>query len=137
MRADFYLLKTPLAEISDFVCRLLQKIYQQKLSAYLYVDSLDAAKKWDALLWAFDDISFLPHALHTETTLDVPLYIGHTLPTIKPDVLINLTTTIPDTCETFSRVVEVVSQEENLREQARKKYQTYQKLNFQLHINHI
>ncbi len=135
-RADFYLLDIPFSELSHFACRLLQKIFQQKLSAYLYVASKAEASRWDALLWAFNDVSFLPHALYEKNlTLQVPIYVGHTTPNTPLDVLVNLTDTPPDFYSDFSRIVEIVPQEENLRAQARKKYQFYQQENCQLQMN--
>src|SRR3990167_11566410 len=96
-RIDFYLLDIPFSALSHFVCRLLQKILQQKLSAYLYVASETEATQWDTLLWTFNDISFLPHALYKKNLApQAPIYIGHIAPTNTPlDVLVNLTDTPP------------------------------------------
>ncbi|MBI5448196.1 MAG: DNA polymerase III subunit chi [Gammaproteobacteria bacterium] len=138
MRADFYLLNTPQAEIRTFTCRLLQKIYQKKLSTYLYVQHTEKTKEWDHYLWTFNDVSFLPHQCYTlDITSSAPILIGSIKPQSKQDVLINLTDSVPDFCEQFPRVVEIVSSEETEKSLARKKYQHYRTLGFQLHTNAI
>ena len=133
MRADFYLLSRTLSETSLFVCQLLQKIYEKNFSIYVYVSSEEKAKTLDALLWTFDDTSFIPHAIYkNDATPSIPVTISHIPSTFKQQVLCNLTFEIPSFYENYERIVEVVSQEEEQRELARKKYQFYQKSNFEL-----
>ena len=133
MRADFYLLSRTLSETSLFVCQLLQKIYEKNFSIYVYVSSEEKAKTLDALLWTFDDTSFIPHAIYkNDATASIPVTIGYIPSTLKQQVLCNLTSEIPSFYENYERIVEIVSQEEEQRELARKKYQFYQKSNFEL-----
>ena len=137
MRVDFYLLPGAGNDITHFLCRLLQKIYLQKLTCYLYVTAKEEEEKWDALLWTFNDISFLPHSIYQAGVENSPIYIGHTPPINNLDVLINLTEDTPTFCQQFQRIIEVVPPDENLRVLARKKYQYYQKENFELHTNQL
>lgn len=137
-RADFYLLSTPLQEINLFVCRLIQKIYLQQHSVFVYVQSSTDAIKLDTLLWTFNDISFIPHAVYDATKpMACSVQIGHTVPQNKIEILCNLTQDVPSFHDAFDRIVEIVPQEPESRANARKKYQAYQTLNYQLATHNI
>lgn len=122
---DFYLINEPVPE--TFACRLVDKIYQQKHLVYIHTASLEAAKKLDDSLWTFRDISFIPHCLHGESSTPMPLIqIGHAAhPEAPYDILINLTHDIPNFFNHYKRVIEIVPQEKDWKESARKKYRVY------------
>lgn len=137
---DFYLLNTPSKENSyRFLCRLVDKAYQQQHHSYIYTCSAEETQYLDDLLWTFRDISFIPHQIgemdHAEPVL-VTLGMEKPKKTFT-DILFNLTPEVsPFFCE-FQRIIEVVSEEKNHKTQARKKYKVYKEQNYQLTTHNI
>lgn len=131
---DFYLLNTPQQEdVYRFLCRLVDKVYQQQHQAYIHTRSLEEAERLDDLLWTFRDISFIPHQIGEPNPPQLPTLI--TIGIEKPkqhhatDILFNLTQEAPHFFHEFARVIEVVTEEKNQRNQARKKYKFYKEQN--------
>ena len=57
-KVDFYVLSekhTP----DQFVCQLVQKIWQQGHQVYIHTDHEEQASQLDTRLWTYSDISFL------------------------------------------------------------------------------
>ena len=135
-RVDFYVL--PPADTADqFACVMAQKAWQQGHSIYLHATSSEQAARMDDLLWTFRDISFLPHQrADGQISVEVPVTIGwepgHAG---QQDVLINLSDTIPQQAENFSRIIEIVSGNETERDIARHRYRDYRQRGYELH-NH-
>lgn len=131
---DFYLVKE--AAISDcyaFVCRLVDKAFQQKHQIYIHANSAEEAKTLDDLLWTFRDTSFIPHGLYQNTGKDEAVRIGVNVhPEAPYDILINLTSDIPNFFNHFHRVLEIVPQATASKNSARKKYKVYKEKSCEL-----
>ncbi len=133
---DFYLLNTANKEdVYRFLCRLVDKAYQHQHNAYIHTNTLEEAQHLDDLLWTFRDISFIPHQIGTPNPTQLPTLV--TLGIEKPkqytaDILFNLSQEAPPFFLEFARVIEVVSEEKNHKNQARKKYKFYKEQNCQL-----
>ena len=125
-RIDYYLIpeQTEKAKAS-FACRIIEKAFQQKNSIYAHTSSSTAAHDFDALLWTFKDISFIPHNLIGEGNSDIQIGSGENdIPT--QDILINLSLYVPDFFTKFKRIIEIVPQAPEAQQQARKNYKFYQ-----------
>jgi DNA polymerase-3 subunit chi len=136
---DFYLIKeTNITECYGFICRLVDKAYQQKHHVYIYINSAEEAKVLDDLLWTFRDTSFIPHGLQLETTTAEPVRIGfpnmdsHNHPEAPYDILINLTLDIPHFFNHYHRVLEIVPQDNIYKTSSRKKYKLYKEKDCEL-----
>lgn len=129
---DFYLLKElGLEQSYNFVCRLTDKAYQQNHNLYIHVSSAQEAKALDDLLWVFRDTSFIPHGISgtiKETPPPVQIGFNHH-PTPPYNILVNLTTDIPEFYKHFKRVLEIVPQDNQWKEFCRKKYKLYRDKN--------
>ena len=91
----------------------------------------------DDLLWTFNDISFLPHAI-TEpghTPAERVIIGWHDRPPGNDEILVNLTAEIPAAAEKFARIVEIVTGDNRQKDQARKRFKGYREQGFELH-NH-
>lgn len=130
MHADFYLISTPQQEIYTLLCRLLQKNHLQEKSVYVYVNSFAEATQLRTFILMFNNNDF-------SALVNSRIQIGHIAPDFQGDILYNLTTNTPEFHQQFSRIIEIVPQEKAAREASRKKYQFYQKLNFQLATHNI
>ncbi len=137
-RVDFYILSDRQPP-DRFACQLAGKVRRQNLQIYIHTDSRETANKLDELLWTHKDISFLPHALaDTACSDDSPITIGwQGSEPGRQDVLINLSTNVPDFANKFARIIEIVTAQEPLRSQARKRYQQYRDNGFDLHSHKL
>jgi len=138
---DFYLLNTlDQKEMYRFLCRLVDKAYQQQLTACLYTSSLEEAHYLDDLLWTFRDISFIPHQIGENASTLLPLSI--TITTDQPtlvhnDILFNLTQGVQPFFLQFSRIIETVSAEKTKKMKARKRYGYYKEQSCTLTTHNI
>lgn len=129
-RVDFYVLNDQSSK-EKFACALIQKIYKQGKKTFINTLSTSAAEAIDDKLWAFQDISFLPHALVTEeNSKDLPIIIGEHKQTIQHipahcSIMLNLADEIPPIPDTIARVLEIVSGDQTERTKARKRYADY------------
>ena len=135
-RVDFYVLPEN-SSAERFACAIANKAWQQGHAVYIQTSSKEAAGTMDDLLWTFNDISFLPHAITESGQIPAErVVIGwHDQPPGNYEVLINLTGEIPSAIEKFSRIVEIVAGDNRQRDQARKRYRSYRERGYELHIH--
>lgn len=137
-RADFYILSEG-ADPNRFACSLANKAWQQGHNLHILAADRDAAQGLDELLWTFQDISFLPHALvGNDEAGQVPVTIGW--PEQSPaegDVLINLAPQLPEQATGFRRVAEIVAADDDRRREARERYRRYREAGFELHSHDL
>ena len=139
-RVDFYLLdKKPQLNRYTAICQITQKIYQLGHKSRILTENEAETRKIDALLWTFQPGSFIPHLLHSEQGQDdVAVVIGS-----EPGdaggraVLISLKAEIPSCCQDYSRVVEVVGQHDDEKQQARERYRQYNNSGYELHTHEL
>jgi len=128
-RVDFYVLERA-DERSRFTlaCKLAEKAYRLKHSVYIHAKSRDDAERLNELLWTFRDGSFVPHGLigANAETERAPVMIGCEPGGVETrDLLINLCDEKPAFAESFPRVAELVTSEENCRLLSRKRFAEY------------
>ena len=137
-RVDFYLLSDD-SNMHKFACIMASKAWSAGNHVYMYTQTEDTAKKLDDLLWTFRDISFVPHAIYNETeNNEVPITIGfgNHFPG-HSQVMINLDYKIPEFAERFSRIIEIVENNEKKKEIARQRYRQYKENEYELHNHNI
>ena len=114
----------------DLACRLLQKISQRKLTAYVYTSDEETAALLDTELWVFLPQSFIPHSLYPQAEEGQPtaaIRIGHAPPPADAtNLLLNMTTAIPPNYERFNKICELIPANESLVKLGRERYTTYQ-----------
>lgn len=141
-RVDFYLLSEQTEQARWlFACRLCAKAYQKKHKIYIHMASETAAQEMDQLLWSYSEESFVPHSVIPSEVRDLHpkirsqsrrslVTLGMT--TEPPDVLINLTPTVPDFFNQFARIIEIIPKEPTQIEQGRKHFRFYREQGCQL-----
>jgi len=137
-RVDFYLLSNE-SGMYKFACIMASKAWSAGNHVYMYTETEDTAKKLDDLLWTFRDISFVPHEIYNETeNNEVPITIGfgNHFPN-HSQVMINLDYKIPEFAEKFSRIIEIVENNEKKKEIARQRYRQYKESEYELHNHNI
>jgi DNA polymerase III subunit chi len=127
---DFHILSDPAPDAHlRFACRLAEQAVDQGQRVFLRVESDDAARRVDDLLWTFGDRSFLPHEIATPASPSHPLMrilIGDgTPPQQFRDLLINLGSVAPAEIEALTRIAEIVPADPQLKSAARERFKSY------------
>ena len=134
-------LGVPLTEVSfhfnvpdrtEYACRLLRKATRQGAKVVVTGPG-DVLSGLDRALWVFDPIEFVPHALlrrHQPAPphwLDTPVWLlVDSAAAVHHDVLLNLGHEAPAGFESFARLIEIVSaDDENDRAAARARWKHY------------
>lgn len=118
------------------LCELIKRAYRRGQKIFVHSQNKSQAEKVDELLWTLDNKSFIPHQLVNEdpdTMPPVEIGFGQE-PTIKPDVLINLSTDTPHFFSRFKWVFEYAYGDESNKEKAREKFRFYRERGYP--INH-
>ncbi len=111
-----------------FAARLAEKAYRLENRVHIKVADLAIARAMDQLLWTFRDGSFVPHDVieYGAPDPDAPVTIGIGPPDQgKPDLLINLTESMPEDVASFARVAEIVTSDEQCKSRSRKHFAAY------------
>lgn len=132
LRVDFYLLSQTTADACWLAtCRLSQKVLQTSQRLFIQAENAADAQSCDEWLWTFKAESFLPHhCLGDGAFVDAPILIGLTPPAQADGVLLNLSTRQPKGLAQFSRVLEVISNQEAHKQQGRSRWRYYQQQGF-------
>ncbi len=139
-QVDFYLLPgEQRQQLMHFACRLADKAYRLGHRVYIHTESAEQTRQLDELLWTFQQDSFVPHAVFTETAESPPpVQLGHDAePDASHQVLINLATEVPLFFSRFERVAELVNAEESVRHHSRERYSFYKARGYPLRTHEL
>ncbi len=140
-RVDFYILPDDSSQsLEVFACKLTEKAYAQGLKIYIHTQDEQQTQSLNSLLWTFKAESFLPHEVVVKgATAEAPIMLGHTeeqeqsIPEHTIDVLINLNSAVPLFFSQFERVVEIVNQDKQIKENGRDRFRFYKDRGYQIH----
>jgi DNA polymerase III subunit chi len=143
-RVDFYVLENDAEQAREhFTCRFVEKAWRLKHSVYLHTASSIEARRYDTLLWTWNDRSFLPHVLDAPD-LDAglaaatPVRIGTGMePSFEAQILVNLDSRVPLFFSRFDRVAEIVGGGTVQRESARERFRFYRDRGYALETHKI
>jgi len=127
-RIDFYIIEdtNPNARL-QLTCRLLEKAYKNRHRIYVHTDDQACAHQLDELLWIYREDSFLPHNLYGDGPEPAPpIQIGFNIkPEKQRDILINLSSQVPEFYLQFNRVLEIVPSVVEIQAIARDHFRFY------------
>jgi len=128
-RIDFYVIERA-DERSRYTlaCKLAEKAYRLENTVYIHTKSAADAKRLDELLWTFRDGSFVPHVVsNSDGDAEAsPVVIGSDAKNVESrDLLINLCDEIPVFAESFPRVAELVTSDDDCKLMSRKRFAQY------------
>lgn len=112
-----------------YACRLLRKAAGSGAKVVVTGEA-ELLRALDTELWTFSALEFLPHCHAASADAQVlaasPIVLADA-PRATPhqEVLVNLGARIPDGFERFERLIEVVTQEDEDRQQARMRWKHY------------
>lgn len=127
-RVDFYVLsQTGEQARRQFACRLAEKAYKLENTVHIIAGDRATAERVDELLWTFRDGSFVPHhVVGAPGELESPVTIGFAEDSVEPrDLLINLCDDIPPIAESFPRVAELVTSDQECKQKSRARFVAY------------
>ena len=112
----------------DVARRVAAKAHGQGKQVMIYAPDAAVADTIDRLLWTTPALGFVPHCRDSDALAGVtPVLIGTDANAAREaDVMINLHTEPPPAFARFERLVEIVGQDEDGREQGRARYRFYQ-----------
>lgn len=119
------------ADRTDYICRLVRKAARSGASVVL-AGPVSALTHFDRALWTFEDLEFLPHVL-LRAGEPVADRLRATRVWLVPDagqaeyhdVLVNLGVDTPAGFESFGRLIEIVTPDEDDRAAARARWKHY------------
>lgn len=116
---------------TDYVCRLLRKALRQGARVAV-VGPEQSLAGLDRAIWTFDSIEFVPHALVrpgqavTQRLRETPVWLTETVSdAVHHEVLVNLGHEPPPGFESFARLIEIVTSDEDSRVAARQRWKHY------------
>jgi DNA polymerase-3 subunit chi len=112
-----------------YACRLLRKAHGAG-SRVVVTGDPEMLRTLDAQLWTFSAVEFIPHchvaAAEPALVAASPVLLAQTpRGTPHQEVLVNLGGPVPEGFERFERLIELVTQEEGDRQQARGRWKHY------------
>lgn len=136
---DFYITEATTEQARlNLACKLAAKAYSAKKQVYIHCVDQASAEQCDALLWSFDDISFIPHSLAgTADANHAPITIGWQAPASNDaHILLHLHPDMPTETTHYERIIEIVTADPNCKKTCREHYKAYQAQDFPLKSRH-
>lgn len=130
---DFHILQDASVEARWlYVCRFIEKVERLGHTILVVVDTLEEAQELDDLLWSFKPESFIAHQIlggDEEAKVEITYLLNAPAEHIDAgshhDVLINLSSRIPEYFSRFARLAEIVIQDPKILENTRDHYRFY------------
>ncbi len=122
-----------LSEPLRYACRLLRKAWRQGARVAVTAPA-DALQALDRELWTFEAQEFVPHRrLHDDADTDslagrlTPIWLCEgQVPATGPKVLVNLGAAMQSELQRFERIIELVSEDDAQRRDARARWREYE-----------
>lgn len=136
---SFYILSSHLQqERYGFACKLIEKAYRNKRFCYVYTDTLQQSQQLDQQLWTFRAGSFVPHQIYENKTPDYEqtILIGtNPAPENWHNLILNLSSNYPENILHTERILEILDNNEDVKQQGRQRYQQYNQAGFDITIH--
>jgi DNA polymerase III subunit chi len=134
-RVDFYILEgqSPSGRLK-LACKLAEKAYLASQTVLVWHTDPAELKAFDALLWTFNDGSFVPHEAlpGSGAASDSPVLLSSGVtPSANVDIIINLAPDLPPCLSRTPRVVEIIDGDDTRRRAGRARFKAYRELGVQ------
>jgi len=143
-QVDFYLISNQVNNAKyKLASRLSNKLQRLKQSALIVTDNEQATTLLDQVMWSFSDTSFLAHEHIGDDNHSSSIQIGDAslaspnLLEKNHNVLINISSEVPIFNHHFSRIAEIVEQDEQSKTAARVRFKRYQTEGFEIKTHQI
>jgi DNA polymerase III subunit chi len=134
-RVDFYVLEgqSPSGRLK-LACKLAEKAYLAAQTVLVWDTDPAELKAFDAMLWTFNDGSFVPHEAlpGNGTSSDSPVLLSAGVtPSANVDIIINLAPDLPPCLDRTARVIEIIDSDDARRRAGRARFKAYRELGVQ------
>ncbi len=142
---DFYLLPANSTRLA-FALRLCNKVHKIGHKVFIYTEDETQSEAVSTGLWNFSNSGFLANeiisAQNTTMPVQSPIRIAHDIceqsaPLHDNDVLINLSLKIPPHFSRFQRHVEIIEENEAIKQKLRQHYSFYKQRGYPLNTHKI
>lgn len=135
-RVDFHF------NVSDklgYGCRLVRKVCQAGHRTVIYCDDRPTLGRFDAALWSFAPLAFIPHVMADDRHADrTPVLLTSTVCDLPHhDILINLGRDTPAFFSRFERLLEIVASDEDDRLAGRARFRFYKDRGYPLSTHEV
>jgi DNA polymerase-3 subunit chi len=131
-RADFYVLAgSDARDRWKFACQQVEQAFLADEHVLVCFDNNEELKGFDDLLWTFADRSFVPHEpVSAESDWDdTPVLLSAgTQPPSPPQLIVNLSATLPTGVAAAARVIEIIDDDAGRRQAGRERFRQYRAL---------
>ncbi|WP_296806241.1 DNA polymerase III subunit chi [Thiocapsa sp.] len=120
-------------------CRLVERIRATGARVLIHCPDPEQARHLDRLLWTFREDSFLPHGQvgQTDPELTPILISGDGVPDSEDQVLINLSSEVPEFFSRFERLCEPIDHDPGARLAGRERFRYYRDRGYPLEHHQI
>ncbi len=135
-RIDYY---THAADRLLVARKLAVKAWNAGKHTLLFTRDAAQSRELDAGFWTSSILSFIPH-VHCGHALagKTPILIGDDPALLaRPDVLINLAADVPECFARFDRMLEIVSEDDSDKVQARNRYRFYKQRGYAIELHDL
>jgi len=137
--ASFYVLPSDSElERFKFACKLAEKVYRADNKIYILTDSESQSQKLDDLLWTFRAGSFVPHQIYSKSVAitEIGVLIGTSdAPENWQKTIINVSQHCPGKFEHTQRILEILDNDEAIKQAGRQRYREYQQADFSINTH--
>lgn len=135
-RIDFYLNAASKNEVTR---KLVSKALHTGSHIFIFTRDEEHARELDTYFWTSQQLSFLPHVLCGHRLADkTPILIGDDPgKMLRPDVLINLDVETPEWFARFSRLLEIVTEDLQDKEMARRRFRYFKERGYSLDVHDL
>lgn len=142
---DFYILKAEQSR-ADFAALLCHKVFSLGHKVFICTENKEQSELLSEQLWNIKPDSFLANEIIDKESEaqsgKSPIKISHNIceqsaPLLDNDVLINLTLDIPPHFSRFKRSVEIIDQNERIKEKLRNNYSFYKQRGYPLKLHDL
>lgn len=125
-------------------CQVVRKHYLAGRRLIIYHSDPRSLQRFDRLLWGFEPDAFVPHvAVDHPLAAQTPILLVSQNPQPHPQAipgdawLLNLDNQCPQTASSFQRVLEIVSEQELDKQNARHRWRQYQQWHYDVRGHQI
>ncbi len=140
-QVDFYVLSKEANSARQLMaCKVADKAFRSGHKVYVLAANQRQTQELDQMLWTFSQNSFVPHEQFNGTikNAQTPVLVGDCeAPAGWHDVLISLADAVPAFFSRFDRVVEIVSDDENNKKNARERFRFYRDRGYSLQSHQV
>lgn len=131
-RIDFYSNAESRLQVA---CQLVARAARDPSRVVVYTPDQNAARAFDKLLWTYQAIGFVPHCLASDPlSAETPVVIAFDDSGLAHyRVLVNLHSESPPSFSRYEKLIEIVSTDEEDRQQARGRFRFYRDRGYEIH----